>query len=118
MASRLLYWIPRIFTLLAIGFMMMFSLDSFNGDEPTGRKMLGFLMNSIPVFILIVILIVAWKWELFGGIFFIIAFIAGCFFFHSFEGNPASLIVITPFFVTGVLFLLHHFLYGKNQVKN
>ena len=118
MASRLLYWIPRIITLLAIGFMLMFSFDAFSGNESPGNKMLGFLMHSIPVFILIVILVIAWKWELFGGIFFIIAFVAGCFFFDSFEGNPASLIVITPFFVTGVLFLLHHFLYGKSQVKN
>jgi hypothetical protein len=33
------------------------------------------------------------------------------FFFHSFRGNPASLIVISPFFITGIMFILHHILY-------
>lgn len=114
MVSRLLYWIPRAFTILAIIFMMMFSLDSFGGNEPFKRKILGFLINNIPVFILIIILVIAWKHELIGGVLFILAFIAGGIFFKSFSGNAGSLVVIAPFFVTGVLFILHHIFY-KNK---
>jgi hypothetical protein len=113
MVSRLLYWIPRVFTILAIVFMMMFSLDSFGGNEPLGRKILGFLINCIPVFILIIILAIAWKREMIGGILFILAFIAGGIFFKSFSGNAASLIVIGPFFITGILFIIHHLFYRK-----
>lgn len=102
-----------MFTILAIIFMMMFSLDSFGGDEPIGRQILGFLINSIPVFILIIILVIAWKHELIGGILFILAFIAGGVFFKSFTGNAASLIVIGPFFVTGLLFIIHYLFYRK-----
>jgi len=113
MLSKLLYWIPRVFTILAIIFMMMFSLDVFEGDESLGNKILGFLKHNIPVFILIVILVIAWKRELIGGVLFILAFIVGGIFFKSFSGNAGSLIVIGPFFVTGCLFILHHLFYRK-----
>ncbi len=118
MKAKTLYWIPRILTILSILFMLMFSFDVFGGNEPLGRKLLGFLMHNIPVLILIGALIIAWKWEVVGGSLFIIAFIASCFFFRSFSGNPASLIVTTPFLITGILFIVHHLLYGKNPVKN
>lgn len=113
MASSLLYWIPRVFTMLAIMFMMMFSLDAFEGNESFGNKIIGFLINNIPVFILIIILVIAWKRELIGGMLFILAFIAGGIFFKSFSGNPGSLVVIAPFLITGVLFILHHLFYRK-----
>jgi hypothetical protein len=96
--------------------MGMFSLDVFGGNEPLGRKLLGFLIHNIPVLILIVVLIIAWKWEFAGGVIFIIAFIISCFWFHSFTGNPGSLIVTTPFLITGILFIVHHFLYAKNSI--
>lgn len=116
MISRILYWIPRIITILSILFMIMFSFDVFSGNEPFSRKMLGFLIHNIPVLILIVILFIAWKWGVAGGVLFILASIFGFVFFHSFSGNPGSLIVIAPFLITGILFILHHVLYGKSPV--
>jgi hypothetical protein len=111
MKSTILYWVPRILAILAILFMTMFSFDAFSGNESLGMKLIGFLMHNIPVLILAVILITAWKWELAGGVLFILASIAGVVFFHSFSGNPASLIVISPFLLTGLLFILHNALY-------
>jgi hypothetical protein len=115
MKEKLLYWIPRTFTILAILFMMMFSIDVFSGNEPMSRKLLGFLIHNIPVLILIGVLIVAWKWEVIGGLLFIVAFIAGSLVFRSFSGNPASLIVISPFLVMGILFILHNVLFAKRE---
>jgi hypothetical protein len=113
MTRKLLYWVPRVFTIVAILFMLMFSLDAFEGNASVTKKILGFLIHSIPVLVLIVILIVAWKSELVGGLLLIVAFSAGAVFFRSFSGNPASLIVIAPFLITGILFILYHFLYHK-----
>lgn len=115
MKAKLLYWIPRVLTILSILFMLLFSLDAFSGNETAGRKLLGFFMNSIPVLILTGILLIAWKWELAGGILFILSFIAAAVYFKSFSVNPASLIVITPFLITGILFLLHYFLYVRRR---
>jgi hypothetical protein len=92
----------------------MFSFDVFAGDESFGKKLLGLIIPNIPVVILLVILIIAWKRELAGGVLFIVASISGTIFFHSFTGNPGSLIVISPFLFAGILFILHSVLYGKN----
>jgi hypothetical protein len=107
MRSKLFYWLPRVLTILSILFMALFSLDSFGGNGSVWKKMMVFLMHNIPVFILIVILIIAWKREVAGGIILILASITAGIFFHSFTGNPGSIIVIAPFFLEGLLFILH-----------
>lgn len=114
MKKNVLYWFPRILTILAILFMMLFSLDVFASNEPFSRKLLGLFMHNIPSLILTVILIIAWKWEFIGGILFLIAFFAAAIFFRSFSGNSASLLIITPFLITGVLFILHYAIYGES----
>jgi hypothetical protein len=117
MIRKILYWFPRLFTIAAILFMLMFSFDSFGGDASLSKKILGFFIHNIPVLILTVVLIVAWKNELVGGILFIVAFIAAAIFFKSFSGNPGSIVVIVPFLITGILFILYHLLYGKKTMK-
>jgi hypothetical protein len=117
MKNRVIYWIPRILALLAILFMGMFSLDSFGGDESTGKKLLGFFVHNIPVLVLIIFLVIAWKHELAGGLLFIVASIAMSIFFRSFSGNPGSIIVISPFLITGLFFVLNHFLRKKEAGK-
>ncbi|HZY25587.1 MAG TPA: hypothetical protein VFE71_07160 [Bacteroidales bacterium] len=114
MRSKFFYWLPRVLTILSILFMALFSLDSFGGNGSVWKKMLVFLMHNIPVLILTVILIIAWKREVAGGILLILVSLAGCIFFHSFTGNPGSIIVITPFFLEGLLFVLHGTVNKKN----
>jgi hypothetical protein len=114
MSKKILYWTPRILTILAIIFMLMFSFDALEGNESFARKFGGFLIHNIPAFILTGILIIAWIRELIGGLLFIIAFLAASIFFKTFSGNPGSLIIILPFMLTGILFILYYFLYKKN----
>ena len=111
--KKLLYWFPRIFTIAALFFMAMFSMEVFEGDAPFLRKLAGLFVHNIPVLILAGILILAWKSELTGGILFILAFVVGAIFFKSFTTNPASLIVISPFLAVGLLFILYHHLYKR-----
>ena len=115
MILRILYWFPRILAILAILFMMMFSLDVFGGEEPFGRQLLGFLAHNIPAFALIIVLVIAWKYEIIGGMIFILLFIALGIFFNSFTGNSGSLIILIPFLLAGAMFILHHFLSGRNR---
>jgi hypothetical protein len=115
MMKRILYWLPRILGILAILFMMMFSLDCFeNGGTDA---LLCLLMHNIPALIIVAVLVISWKWELIGGILFILGFIAGGIFFDGFGKNPASLIVIAPFLLTGILFILYYYLYGSKKTK-
>ena len=106
MEHKILYWTPRILAILAILFMLVFSMDCFSPSETLKNQLVCLFMHNIPALLCTITLIIAWRWELIGGILFIIAFLAGAFLFRSFSGNAASLIVISPFLVTGVLFIL------------
>ena len=108
MSKKILYWSPRIIGILAILFMMLFSLDCFDGNETFGNQLICLFMHNLPSLGCILLLFIAWKWELVGGILFTLIFIAMAIFFRSFAGNPASLAVISPFLITGILFIVHH----------
>jgi hypothetical protein len=97
--------------------MMLFSLDAFNGIEPFNIKLVEFLMHNIPVYIIIIFLIIAWKWEIVGGILLILISIYGTVFFHSFSGNPGSITVIAPFFLEGLLFIFHKLFFFPKKNK-
>jgi hypothetical protein len=114
MKKKFLYLTPRILAILAIIFMMVFSLDCF--DQGVAKDILiCFVMHNIPAFILVIALVIAWKWEMIGGIIFLVAFLAGCFFFNAFGGNWGALIIMLPFAITGALFLFHHNLYFRRK---
>lgn len=113
MKAKAFYWIPRVLTIIAILFMAMFSFDVFDSNETLIRKMEGFIIHNIPALLLTAVLILAWKKELAGGILFIVLFFIAGFYFKSFNGNPQSLIVITPFLLTGILFIFHYLMNRK-----
>ncbi len=114
MKLKILFWIPRVLVIVSILFLMVFSLDEFGGDDPFGKKLLGFLVHNIPAFIMIITLIIAWKYEIKGGVLFILIFFALGIFFKSFSGNPASLVVIAPLLMAGIMFVLHEVLSKRN----
>jgi len=79
-------------------------------------------MHLIPSFILLAILLVAWKWELIGGIIFIAIglLLTPVVYVHNYNMNGSvwmSLTVIAtinlPFIVMGILFVIHHKLKKK-----
>jgi hypothetical protein len=107
MFLKILKWFARILAVLSILFMIMFSFDSFGGNESFGRQLLGFMKHNIPAFVLIVSLVAAWRYEIAGGVLFILAFLALGIFFKSFAGNSASLIIIAPFLIAGIAFIVH-----------
>jgi hypothetical protein len=118
----IVHWIPRILCILAILFIGMFSLDSFDPKLTLGQQLLGFLMHNIPTLILIAILIVSWKWEFIGGIIFIavgvvftpIIFMMNYHMNHSVGITLSIVMMITfPFIVIGSLFIVSHFLKKK-----
>jgi hypothetical protein len=116
MAKKVLYWTPRIIGILAILFMMMFSMDCFGEYDSFSKQLTCFFMHNTPAFICVIVLFIAWKWELIGGVIFILAFIAGTVFFNSFSGNWGSLIVISPFLITGILFITDYRVNKKKAV--
>jgi Tfp pilus assembly protein PilN len=120
---KIFHWLPRILCILAIVFLSMFALDAFDPRLTIWQQLLGFVIHMIPSFILIALLIVAWKWELAGGIIFILIGLAFLpfIFTHNYAMNHSvwiSLMVISlinlPFVVVGILFLISWHLKKKN----
>jgi hypothetical protein len=71
--SRFIYWTPRILSILFIIFMASMSLDVISPELSFGQIALGMLMHNIPTLIMLIVLVVSWKYEIVGGIAFILA---------------------------------------------
>ncbi len=120
---KILHWIPRILCILAILFISMFALDAFDPKLTIWQQIGGFLIHLIPSYILIALLIIAWKWELIGGIIFLLIGLGfGPFIFsHNYHMNNSigmSLFIVLminiPFAIVGILFILGY--YRKKKV--
>lgn len=123
----LVHWTPRIICMLAILFISMFALDAFSPEHTIWEQIVGFFMHLIPSFILLAVLLVAWKWELIGGVIFTVIGIAlsPIIFQHNYAMNQSvsmSLLIILmitfPFIVVGVLFMSSHFMKKKQLLKS
>lgn len=67
--NKLFYWLPRILSIGFVLFLSLFSLDVFL--EYSGLDaIVPFLMHLIPSFVLLVVVIISWKYDLVGAIFF------------------------------------------------
>jgi hypothetical protein len=119
---KIVYWVPRILCILAILFVSMFALDSFDPGLTFWQQIGGFFIHLIPTYILTAMLIVAWKWELPGGILFMATGLGlSPFIFsmnyhmnHSVLMSLGVILMINfPFILTGGLFILSHFLKKK-----
>ncbi len=67
----LLYWAPRVLCIAFAAFMSLFALDVFSEGYGFWQTMLALLMHLIPAAIIVVVLIVSWRWEWVGGVLFI-----------------------------------------------
>jgi len=116
--TKLLHWSPRIICILAILFISLFALDAFDPSLPLGKQIIAFLEHLIPSIILGIFLIIAWKWELIGGILFLLIgiILSPIVFIHNYKMNHSialSAIIILcitiPFVLVGILFIINHY---------
>jgi hypothetical protein len=68
-----IYWTPRILSMIFVLFLALFSLDVFDSCTSFFNCALGLFMHNIPALILLIVLIISWKYEIVGGIAFILA---------------------------------------------
>ena len=118
------HWVPRTLCILAILFVSMFALDAFEPGMPLWQQIGGFFMHLIPSFVLILFLIIAWKWELIGGIMFMIVGLGFLPFIYMMNYHMSHsvwvslgvvLMINLPFILVGIFFILSHFLKRKNS---
>ncbi|MCX6786651.1 MAG: hypothetical protein NTU85_02450 [Candidatus Kaiserbacteria bacterium] len=102
--SKTLYWAPRGIGILAILFISLFALDIFQAGVPISQMLLGLVIHLIPSFVLVLFLVIAWKYELVGGFLFVVISLVPFFLLSNQVWVNAML--CAPFLLTGILFLI------------
>jgi hypothetical protein len=69
--KQLLFWTPRILGILFALFLSIFALDVFGAGYGFWGTLLALFMHLIPVFVLLIGLALAWRWEWVGALMFI-----------------------------------------------
>jgi len=106
--KSVIFWAPRILSILFIIFLALFALDVFEEGRGFWGTALALFIHLIPNFVLVIILILSWKWEWIGGILFNAAAV---FYIASFDNVDiyAYIFISGPLFLTGILFLIGWF---------
>ena len=121
--SKLIHWLPRIICLIAIAYISLFSLDAFDPEHSFWKQLGDFFMHLIPSFVLLAVLIVAWRREMVGGIIFtMIGLVLTPYVYsinysmnQSFWMSLGIIMTITfPFILVGILFIVGHLLNKKS----
>ena len=112
------FWLPRLICIAAILFISIFAFDSFAPGLTIWQQIGGFLIHLIPNYVLIALLIVAWKWEYVGGLLYVIIGLGFSvwIFQINFTRNQFTLgqslfnaaIIAFPFVLAGILFIVSH----------
>lgn len=118
--NRFIYWTPRIAGILFVLFLMLFSLDIFQPGLTVQQIAVGLFMHNIPALFLLFVLIISWRYEIVGGIVFILA---GLLYILMLALNPRfewymvswSVIIAGPAFLVGFLYMLNW--RGKRELK-
>ncbi len=120
---QVFHWLPRVICILAILFVSLFAADAFSSELSIWQQIGDFIIHLIPSFILILFLIVAWKWELIGGFIFVLISLglSPIVFLHNYKMNDSIwmslgiiLSITIPFLIVGILFIISHFLKKNN----
>lgn len=119
--DKLIFWTPRVLSILLIVFLAIFSLDVFDSNYGFWGTVLGLLIHNIPSFILLGILIISWKYEIISGVAFTLV---GILYMISvvarepvepwYVSIALSLILVAPSFLIGILFVVGWFKKKKN----
>lgn len=105
------YFSRAVLLIMAI-FWFGFALLSGAGD-PYDAGLIQNIPNALPWLLLFILVYVAWKWELAGGILVTAAGICTIFFFNAFESPVVLFFISLPLIALGAMFFVSSRL-GKN----
>ena len=97
----------------------MFSLDVITPEASFSELAMGLLIHNLPALVLLIVLIISWKYEIVGGIVFILAGLLYIIF--TFQTDIRWYIVLNwsitiagPAFLIGILFVINWFKKNSN----
>jgi hypothetical protein len=102
--KRKFIWLPRALAITYAAFLSLFALDVFSEGYGFGETIVALFIHLLPTLLIIVSLLLAWRFERIGGLLFI-----GLGFLYSIVFAPADvialLITVAPLIIIGLLFL-------------
>ncbi|NQT78503.1 MAG: hypothetical protein HQ565_12365 [Bacteroidetes bacterium] len=110
-------WTLRVLLILMILFFALFSLDVFDEGQGFWDTSVAFMMHNIPSFAMIIILIIAWKWEHIGGALLMLCILGFAIFLFVQSDNfmYGTLIMVGIPFLIGMMFVINHYYLGKRE---
>ena len=106
--KRLLFWAPRILCIAFAVFVSLFALDVFGEGYDFFETIVAFLIHLIPTGIILIALLVSWRWEWMGAIAFTALGVVYIVIFRDQEFSWSVYVMMSgPLFLLGVLFLIN-----------
>ena len=99
--KRIILWSPRILGILFAIFISLFALDVFGEGDTLGETIIALGMHMIPTLIVVLALVVAWRWPWLGAIVYMALAVV-----YMLMSHGESFVLSVPLFLLGVLFLV------------
>jgi hypothetical protein len=68
---RFLYWAPRVLGIVFAAFISLFAMDVFGEGRSFWETVLALLIHMVPTYLVIIALVLAWRWEWIGAALFL-----------------------------------------------
>lgn len=110
---RVLYWAPRVLSIVFALFLSVFALDVFGEGYGFWETLLALLMHLVPTFVVVAALAVAWRWEGIGGVLLVALAALYVIVFWAPERWLAYLMISGPLALVGALYLANWLLHSR-----
>jgi len=107
-----LFWAPRILGILFAIFISLFALDVFGNGAGFWETLIGLLIHLVPTYLVVISLLIAWRWERLGAALFLA--LGGAYLMDAWGRFDwtAYAAISGPLFLIGILFMTD-WLYNK-----
>lgn len=105
--KQLLFWSPRVICILFALFTTIFAFDVFGEGYGFWKTLLALTMHLIPTGIIVVALIISWRWEWIGGVIFITLAIVYVFFGWGRFPLSVYFVMCGPMVLMSILFFIN-----------
>ncbi len=104
--KTILYWCPRVLSILFAAFISILAFAVFSEGYAFGELLIALFTHLVPTFVIVFFIIIAWKREWIGAIFFLGLAIFYIIIFRSELDWVILLIIPLPLLLCSILYLL------------
>lgn len=106
-SKQLVFWTPRILCVFFAVFLSLFALDVFDAGLGFWQTILSLLIHLLPVYMIIIVLLIAWRREWVGAILFTILAVFYLVWAWGRFHWSVYVVICGPLLLLGVLFLVN-----------